>query len=83
MRNDLRLELLKRFRTQAGAARALGMDEPRLSRILRCWSDPSPAEVEKFSQLFGARKAKRLVQRIDSISARIPATTSLEAPEAA
>jgi len=61
MRENLRLELLKKGRSQAGAARMLGIAEPRLSRILRCWSDPSPKEAAKFDQLLGS-KAKRLIR---------------------
>lgn len=67
MREDLRLELLKLFRTQTGAARGLEINEPRLSRILHGWVEPNDGETEKFKKLFGARKFSRLLRQIETI----------------
>ena len=62
MRKNLRLELLRLCDNQAGASRMLDIDEPRLSRILRCWTDPSPKEMAKFKKLLGSSKASRLIR---------------------
>ena len=66
MRENLRLELLKRFRSQAGAARVLGINEPRLSRILRGWTEPTDGEAEKFKKVLGTRKFSRLLREKDN-----------------
>lgn len=62
MRDALRIELLKRFRTQSDAAGALGLAEPRLSRILRGRDEPSRVEKEKLVTLFGRRRLARLLK---------------------
>ena len=66
MRDGLRLELLKRFRSQVGAAQVLGINEPRLSRILRGWVKPTDEETKKFKKLLGARKFSRLLRQKDN-----------------
>jgi len=67
MRDKLRLELIKRFRTQIGAAHELDISEPRLSRILRAWVDPNPNEREKLAALLGRRRLAHLLSEKEDL----------------
>lgn len=67
MRDKLRLELIRRFRTQIAAAYALGISEPRLSRILRAWVEPSPDEREKLAMLLGRRRLAHLLSQKEDL----------------
>ena len=61
MREELRLELLRLFRTQVCAARSLEIRESRLSRLLHRWENPTQLERMKFEKLLGTRRARRLL----------------------
>ena len=47
--------LVERFGSQTAAARALGLSESRLSRVIRGWESLRVEEVEIFSRIFGKR----------------------------
>ena len=69
MRDRLRIELLRQFRTQSAASRALGISESRLSRILHGWENPNPAEKEKLAIIFSARRLPQLLKTEPGIRA--------------
>lgn len=62
MRDELRIFLLTRYRTQLAAARALGISESRLSRILRGHNEPTETELQKLRTLFSSRRLARLLK---------------------
>lgn len=68
MRENLRIELLKRFRTQCAAAHVLRMPEARLSRIINSWDEPNSEEKEKLATVVGRRQLTRLLEATDQRS---------------
>lgn len=50
----LRLELLKRFRTQMRAAKSLKIQPSKLSSILHGYAKPSEKELRRLQQALGA-----------------------------
>jgi hypothetical protein len=69
MRLKLRLKIVERYGSQIVAAKALGIDEPRLSRIVRGHVDPKPEEREKLIAAFGAAALRASAQGQVEISA--------------
>ena len=59
---DLKAELIRRWGSQTASARALGLSESRLSRLIHGWSVPTAAEVETFSRVLGSEIASKLRQ---------------------
>lgn len=60
MNLELKVELIRRFGSQAAAARALAMRESKLSRIIRGWEIPSKREIEIFERVLGRPLVKKV-----------------------
>jgi hypothetical protein len=54
----LRVRIVQRYDTQIAAARELGFNEARLSKIIHGHIDPTPAERVKLVAAFGAAALK-------------------------
>jgi hypothetical protein len=59
---QLKAEIFLRFDSQADAARALGLKEPRLSRILHYRIQPSDKERRAFVRVFGEKRIDALLK---------------------
>ncbi len=53
MNYGFKAALIKKFGSQTAAARALGISESRLSRMIRGWDTPRPDELETLSRILG------------------------------
>jgi len=52
----LKTRILERFGTQFNVARALGMSEDRLSRIIHGRKEPTPEEMKEICRILSARQ---------------------------
>jgi hypothetical protein len=50
---ELRIAIMRRFRSQARASRPLRIKEARLSRLVNGYSEPTAAERERLSAALG------------------------------
>jgi hypothetical protein len=53
MNLKLKSKLVERFRIQGAAARALGLSESRLSRLVTGFYEPTPEERHRFAAMLG------------------------------
>ena len=60
MNVKLKVALIRHFGSQVRAAKALGVSESRLSRLVQGWAEPKKAEVETFKRVLGKRSAAKL-----------------------
>ena len=54
-KHEMRGAIVTRFGSQCIAARALGLTERRLSRLLNGHDDPKPEEIKMFQEKLGVR----------------------------
>lgn len=63
MNFKLKGALVTQFGSQIAAAKAIGLSEWRLSRIVRGWDQPRADEIEKLSGALGDKRVKKLLRR--------------------
>ena len=61
MNLDLKVEIIRRFGSQKAAARALGLHESHISRLIRRRAQATEHDRRFFSRVFGARRARALL----------------------
>ena len=61
MNTALKAALIKEFGSQTAAAKALGLSEWRLSRIVRGWDRPREKEIKALAQAIGKKEVAKLI----------------------
>ena len=55
--------LIERFGSQIGAARATGLSEWRVSRIVQGWDEPRENEMELLGKALGNKRLRKLLRQ--------------------
>ena len=66
MNFKLKGALVTQFGSQIAAAKALGLSEWRLSRIVQGWDTPRADEIERLSGALGDKRVKKLLRGLTS-----------------
>ena len=53
MNIELKIAIIRRWRSQTGASKPLATDEPRLSRLINGHCEPTSEERRRFAAVFG------------------------------
>jgi hypothetical protein len=61
MNRQLKAAIVLRFDNQSDAAQALGLQESRLSRLIRERVQPSERDIKAFARIFGPDKTNALL----------------------
>jgi hypothetical protein len=62
MNRQLKAAIVLRFDNQSDAAQALGLQESRLSRLIRERVQPSERDIKAFARVFGAERVEALLK---------------------